>query len=316
MNSTTRQPKTYILQKDLPNVNAGAVLKLSKRDTCYQCPDKFGDNATFSRKLIENNPEWFKKEEPKEWEVVSFRGTKPSNNGLFTLREDGLYYYEWWQGLVAGMAPESLMPNTTVNNCTEIHSVKRLSDGKVFTIGGDTNFGEIAGFKIHNNELWATIKGKESPAFFNDLHHKQPQQKPIEVEIKDAYVGGTYRHTNDKGHFYPYYIEIYANDKIPTEKYEPIKKAIEGVLNGVEQEALMGEYGGGRVDIYGRQIFEQDKITINSKKYYSSDQLLEAEKKAFEAAREIMSDSSRVQFIPYATGNKYKTFSDYKSLNK
>lgn len=50
----------YELLQELPNVHKGTIIKLSKRGTSYVCKDKNGFEATFTRKLIENNPEWFK----------------------------------------------------------------------------------------------------------------------------------------------------------------------------------------------------------------------------------------------------------------
>ena len=63
--------KQYQLQFDLPNVNKGDIIKLSNRGVNYCCKDKNGHIASFSRKLIENNPTWFMEynpptEQPKE----------------------------------------------------------------------------------------------------------------------------------------------------------------------------------------------------------------------------------------------------------
>lgn len=55
----SKEPKNFKLLKDLPNVNAEAILKLSKRGTCYTCNDKIGHTASFSIALVENNPLWF-----------------------------------------------------------------------------------------------------------------------------------------------------------------------------------------------------------------------------------------------------------------
>lgn len=51
----------YELLQELPNVHKGTIIKLSKKGTSYICKDKNGFEATFTRKLIENNPEWFRK---------------------------------------------------------------------------------------------------------------------------------------------------------------------------------------------------------------------------------------------------------------
>lgn len=60
--------ETYILQKDLPDVKAGAKFELGKAtDAFYLTSDKTGTkyNAyVYPLDFVRNNPEWFKKEEP------------------------------------------------------------------------------------------------------------------------------------------------------------------------------------------------------------------------------------------------------------
>lgn len=113
---------TYTLLKDLPNVNAGAEIKLSNSGVNYTATDKQGLVATFQRKLIENNPEWFQLREPKQWDIVK---AKTSNGILFT-KKDGLFYSEVFSPITEVALPASLL---------EIISVKRLSDGVEFSVG-------------------------------------------------------------------------------------------------------------------------------------------------------------------------------------
>lgn len=55
-----KEIKNYELLQDLPNVNKGAIIKLSGSGHSYTTTDKYGKMASFNRKLIENSPDWFK----------------------------------------------------------------------------------------------------------------------------------------------------------------------------------------------------------------------------------------------------------------
>jgi len=60
----------YILQKDLPNAKAGSVYRLTDNGEDYVCYDLLGKESwdiSYPKKYVENNPEWFKKEETHNW---------------------------------------------------------------------------------------------------------------------------------------------------------------------------------------------------------------------------------------------------------
>lgn len=57
-------PKTYILQKDLPNVKAGTYFiydDSTSGTNCYHCAENY--KIFFTRELVEDVPEWFKLKE-------------------------------------------------------------------------------------------------------------------------------------------------------------------------------------------------------------------------------------------------------------
>lgn len=87
----------------------------------------------------------------KDWEILSFRGTTNENNGLFTLDKiDGLYYYDGWkERLIDGISLDDMLAPITPMN---IHSVKRNSDGKVFTVGENIVQGCIT--SIEQDKKW------------------------------------------------------------------------------------------------------------------------------------------------------------------
>lgn len=56
--------KTYILQKNLPDIEAGAFVNFDELANCYVLTKQIGDNPydnryTFKKDVVENNPEWF-----------------------------------------------------------------------------------------------------------------------------------------------------------------------------------------------------------------------------------------------------------------
>lgn len=188
------ESKVYELLKDLPNVNAGTLIKLSRSGSSYTCTDKNGHSATFTIKLIESNPDWFKLVAPqppvkrievqsilnqyehtdgysyeirfnrvlqkgegekikkaiefvlnpepveekqegirkrmeenlvipaeKDWEVVGFR--LKSNGDIIYKNKDNTFG--------SGHTVEAVW----LNSIESIHSIKRLSDNEVFTVG-------------------------------------------------------------------------------------------------------------------------------------------------------------------------------------
>ena len=81
----------------------------------------------------------------KGWEVQVF-GLTPFNGGetiLYGRHEDGKYHTFHYS--------ETYMLNCGLYS---IHSVKRLSDGIIFTVGEQQSFGKISSFFYHENELW------------------------------------------------------------------------------------------------------------------------------------------------------------------
>ena len=80
----------------------------------------------------ENYPEFWEKVVEKNYEILSFISK------------------EW---CIAQLSYFTCENNFTGNDVWKIYSVKRLSDGEVFTIGDKTNFGLISKIVINNNSL-------------------------------------------------------------------------------------------------------------------------------------------------------------------
>ena len=54
---TDKQPRRYRLIKDLPNVNAGAIL--IPIGESYSCTDKYGRIASLHKNVVEKHSDWF-----------------------------------------------------------------------------------------------------------------------------------------------------------------------------------------------------------------------------------------------------------------
>lgn len=79
--------------------------------------------------------EFWEEVKPKTYEILSFK-----NSYLFTLRENGQYVVHNKSIDWGGHSYDTLMYEVK-EGFTKIHSVKRLSDGEIFTIGDKVKYG-------------------------------------------------------------------------------------------------------------------------------------------------------------------------------
>lgn len=226
MTNNNTEQTVYILQKDLPNVNAGAEIKLSRHGNCYNCIDKNGLTASFQRKLIECNPEWFKKEQPKpDWEILSFQDYK--NTGEYFTRCHDAY----WR---TAMLNSAYTIDKLLKENYPIHSVKRLSDGEVFSVGDKVNCDKcpesfskqtIEKFIIADKGFMIASCGGVATSIKNiSKIPPKEEQVPIKVEIEGKYIISKTIGSQ--------LLVFKTNCDFPPEKMKSIKEAIEGVLNG------------------------------------------------------------------------------------
>lgn len=81
---------TYILQKDLPNIKAGAEFDQKKiNDNVYYAReiDSMNDYYHYHKNFVENNPEWFKLKEEKMYITnIHFQDQGSVTNISFTIQ--------------------------------------------------------------------------------------------------------------------------------------------------------------------------------------------------------------------------------------
>ena len=276
----------YVLQKDLPFAKAGVDFIRENEDADYYNTNFASYHDRLHKSRVENNPEWFKPKEqvneskPTEqplWEILSY-----INPNVVTDVVGGNIVYAKWSGAIY-----AILKNFP------IHSVKRLRDNTVWIVDMVTGNGKITGFHIEKGIMVAEFENNTRHC---DLMLLTEAPKEEQVPIKNT-VSGFGRQHSDYGIWY----EFMCDDLIPTKKYQSIKEAIEGVLN----ETL--------VELNNEQL---GKILMSFHKNHS-EELLQARRDAFDAAREVVGYSDALKNSPVTVGRKYKDNEDYiNSLNK
>ena len=178
MNPTTQCP-TYELLKDLPDYKAGEIFKWHEGLECYaaETPDSFGEVGKWPARFVENNVDWFRRVEVKDWEVVKSKSV-----------QGGFHDYD-----------EKLCKEF----CCTIHSVRRLSDGETFTVGeymtydgisphswsDDNSYGcPIKSFTIHNEYIYINnhhLNQRKNINQWVKLPSPPVEQETIKVEIEE-----------------------------------------------------------------------------------------------------------------------------------
>lgn len=254
--------KEYKFKKPLPDTDAGTRL-FEQKGGYYYYKNRYEEDRMFDPRHVEGNIEWFEEVKPKEWEIVSGRG----HNG---------HIHQWYEG------------NSCLEQKCDIHSVKRLSDGEVFTLGdkveyrstddakwADVGFGEIIRirpsvttieqlvFLIEHND-----DKDDAGKFISNIRHKKPQASKERIEVS----------------------KIEISTPIPKEMFPAIKSAIENVLNGTST-------------LYD---CHQEALELLSKSF-TPEQVEERERLAFEAGRDIPQ---------LANPTKRFRFDDYEHFKK
>lgn len=114
--------KKYMLIREYPgSLDYGAVVEYSKMYNTY-FPVEGGVNNQLLQREVELYPDHWAEIIEKTFEIVSFLNNE--NKGIYTKLEYERYYFE-----------ESGRDLEFCNKYYTIHSIKRLSDGEIFTIG-------------------------------------------------------------------------------------------------------------------------------------------------------------------------------------
>ena len=200
--------KKYKLIKEYPgSPKPGTIAKLDKIDYVYYYFEK--DSYTgIGSSIIENNPEFWEKVVEKDYEILSFK--IPGNAHWFAnLQHNGMY----------GGWSEDHALNQLSKGIWSIHSVKRLSDSEVFTVGDNTKYGCIDEFYIKNNHLLATTVLESSGKYLKDLQKtKQPLFKT--EDGKEIYEGDNTFGIDEKYQFLKFNGWVWKKNESPNKLHK------------------------------------------------------------------------------------------------
>ena len=153
--------KKYKLIKEYPSsLKLGSVV-IKDKLAGYNYINHPGNCKLFTNEEIENYPEFWEEVVGKEYEILSFSNEKVVHKyPLYILKEDGFYHFKDHS---FGYPPSRSTKEKLLSlNGVKIHSVKRLSDGKVFTVGDNVLYGDyvnsswkIKQFQIVDNTVRA-----------------------------------------------------------------------------------------------------------------------------------------------------------------
>lgn len=172
-----------------------------------------------------------KKEEP-QWEILEIEcyggEIRKLIDGEYRLYTDGV-----------GFTATYLLQRSD----SKIKTVKRLSDGEVFSVGDSLDWmGKIESIEIDDrfNGGIAFINNSQKSCISTAKKAPKEEQVPIKVEIMEFGYG---KPQENKGKFYVANFNLPNNAKLPTEKYQSIKSAIEDVLNEdkIKHEKLLSK---------------------------------------------------------------------------
>lgn len=120
---------------------------------------------------IECYPEFWEEVVEKDYEILSFNMSIRQQK-LANLQKDGSYLHTELLSTVGGTSLKFMLENKIY----DIHSVKRLSDGEIFTVGDNTKYGCIDGFYIKNDYLLVTTVLESIGRYLKDI---QRIKKPL-----------------------------------------------------------------------------------------------------------------------------------------
>jgi hypothetical protein len=137
--------KIYKLKKWYPSLpndwKAGMLVGLGNRcasSSFSPCHGKYTDYYESYKNVI-NNPEFWEEVIEKDYEILSFKRNgnffSTEQQKLATLQKDGSYLHMRLLSTTGGSSLEFMLKNKFY----DIHSVKRLSDGEIFTVGDIVN---------------------------------------------------------------------------------------------------------------------------------------------------------------------------------
>jgi hypothetical protein len=223
---------TYRLIKEYPgSPNLGTIVK-NKNKSIYFPETKetwSSSNPNYFDVMVTNQPEFWAKVVEKNYEILSVK-TEDKDNLIikFSDRTTNCWSYD---------VNSYNVLDYISSNRVSIHSVKRIIDGEIFTIGDTLWVGKISFIKISNNELW----------LFHNGHSPN-------VKLKDAVKFKQPLFVTEDG------INIYEGDKFyfASESFNNFKCAVENI-------AFKGAYTNKDIKIFSTKQQAEKYILMNKR---------------------------------------------------
>lgn len=125
----------YKLIKCYPNSpSLGTVCNINSNNSEYLYSPEIGTYSTLPKSYIENQPEFWEKIEEKTYEILSFILTETLNK-YETVKKGTIVTRYYANNFSSKNGVDCTEDRFLANEKWSIHSVKRLSDGEIFTIG-------------------------------------------------------------------------------------------------------------------------------------------------------------------------------------
>ncbi len=143
-----------------------------------------------------NEKSWIKYKEPvvKDYEILSLISHTPSKTIITYENGGGVYKSDEFKEVYNGNK-ETFLTCFLNSGSWNIHSIKRLSDGEIFTVGDDCEFGKLTGFVLNGNSIMTqTVSCKWSSCLQFLKKVKQPLFKT--EDGVDIYEGDRYYYMN------------------------------------------------------------------------------------------------------------------------
>lgn len=150
-----------------------------------------------NKKEVENYPEFWEEIEEKNYKVLSFHwkcrhSGECRYDGLANIQANGSYQIHpmYSKDSLGSSLKEMLKAESW-----KIYSVKRLSDGEVFTVGDRTNKGIIKQFKAYDTSIHVNAKKKDGTGVFSGkLKYIEKVEQPLFTTEDgiDIYEGDSY----------------------------------------------------------------------------------------------------------------------------
>lgn len=161
--------KKFKLIKEYPHSpELGTII--TKIDTYWGYPNGHDSNRVvfLSKDKPEDHPEYWEEVVEKDYEILSFvnNGSANGKKGFVVpLQKDGLYYAKGYPK--APNDPDESLEGRLEKSFLDIHSVKRLSDGEIFTVGDniecENSKGKITMLEIYGNDIYLHGIDNEMP---------------------------------------------------------------------------------------------------------------------------------------------------------